>query len=164
MVIPNGTILQIESRDGTTKPWMIWWLEEIESSGYNKYVVLKMTHMLTWRDSDGEVHEQWAYLSGPGTTMIYDVVKSSSGEALYKQNDNLHMFITPYNPEIKIDAYFEVPYEESLTAYKVARADVNSTPGVAYVTVDPTYVRDKTADNGENAVSASDYWFSGGDK
>ena len=163
VAIPNGTILQIESKDGTIKPWMVWWLEEIESSGYNKYVVLKMTHMLTWREPDGEVHEQWAYLSGPGTTMIYDTIKSSSGEALYKQNDNLHMFITPYHAELQIGSYLEVPYQETITAYVVQRTDVNSTPGVAYVTVDPSYIRNNSAD-GETATSASDYWLGGGEK
>jgi hypothetical protein len=53
--IPNGTILQIESRDGSKTPWMVWWLERIEASGYNKYVVLKMTHKLKWKTADGEV-------------------------------------------------------------------------------------------------------------
>ena len=53
--IPNGTVLQIESRDGSKTPWMVWWLERIEASGYNKYVVLKMTHLLKWKTADGEV-------------------------------------------------------------------------------------------------------------
>ena len=162
VIIPNGTILQIESRDGTVKPWMVWWLEEIESSGYNKYVVLKMTHLLTWRGPDGEVHEQWGYFSGPGTSTISDTVKSSTGDALYKQNDNLHMFITSYNSTIVRDLYLEVPYQETITPYQVAEIDVNSTPGVEYVTVDPTYIHDKTNDNDKNAVSAADHWFNGG--
>jgi hypothetical protein len=46
--IPNGTILRIINQDGTAILWMIWWKEMIESSGYNKYVVLRMTHELTW--------------------------------------------------------------------------------------------------------------------
>lgn len=163
VIIPNGTILQIESRDGTTKPWMVWWLEEIESSGYNKYVVLKMTHLLTWRGPDKEVHEQWGYFSGPGTSTITDTVKSSTGDALYKQNDNLHMFITSYNNTIVRDLYLEVPYQETITPYQVTEIDINSTPGVAYVTVDPSYIRNNSAD-GETAVSASDYWFGGGEK
>jgi hypothetical protein len=35
---------------------MVWWKENIEASGYNKYVVLKMTHKLTWRDTDNNEH------------------------------------------------------------------------------------------------------------
>jgi hypothetical protein len=48
--IPSGTVLMIESKDETVTPWMVWWLERIEASGYNKYVVLKMTHYLKWKN------------------------------------------------------------------------------------------------------------------
>lgn len=160
--IPNGTILMIESKDGSTKPWMVWWKEEIEASGYNRYVVLKMTHLLTWRDQDKELHEQWAYFSGPGQSKISDTVKSSSGESLYKENNNLHMFITAYNPSIARDVYLEVPYKDSITSYVIAETDVNSTPGVVYVTVDPSYIRDKSAENSNKDESAASFWFNGG--
>jgi hypothetical protein len=39
----------IQSRNETITPWMVWWLEQIEASGYNRYVVLKMTHYLEWQ-------------------------------------------------------------------------------------------------------------------
>jgi hypothetical protein len=51
--LPGGTVLFIESRDGKQTPYMVWWLEQIEASGYNKYVVLKMTHFLEW-EIDGQ--------------------------------------------------------------------------------------------------------------
>ena len=70
MEIPTGTILMIESGNGTNKPWMIWWKEEIEASGYNRYVVLKMTHELTWRDAENVLHKQWVYFAGPGNSNI----------------------------------------------------------------------------------------------
>ena len=50
--IPNGTILMIRSKDRTITPWMVWWLERIEASGYNRYVVLKMTHYLKWKNGE----------------------------------------------------------------------------------------------------------------
>ena len=163
LVIPNGTILMVQSRDGSTQPWMIWWKEEIEASGYNRYVVLRMTHLLTWRDAEKVAHEQWAFFSGPGTSNISDAIKSSSGEALYTENNNLHQFITAYNSNIVRDTYFEVTYKETTTSYVVAEMDVNSTPGVAYVAVDPSYIRDKSADD-NNGQSAADYWLGGGVK
>jgi hypothetical protein len=49
---------------------MVWWKEEIEASGYNKYVVLKMTHELVWRDVDNIEHKQWALFQGTGTVAI----------------------------------------------------------------------------------------------
>ena len=159
--LPNGTVLMIQSRDGSAKPWMVWWKEEIEASGYNRYVVLKMTHLLTWRDAENLECAQWAYFSGPGTSTISDTIKSSTGEAVYKENNNLHMFVTPYNKDIIRDMYFEVSYEDTKNAYVVAETDVNSTPGVAYVTVDPSYIREQGAE-GDNAQSAADFWLGGG--
>lgn len=160
--IPSGTILMIESQDGTSKPWMVWWKEEIEASGYNRYVVLKMSHLLSWRDSNNLPHEQWVYFSGPGTSTISDTIKSQSGEALFSHNDNLYAFVTSYNSAIGRDTYFEITYKDTTTAYVVSELDVNSTPGVAYVTVDPSYVRDKSAEGKENPQSATDFWFGGG--
>ena len=161
--LPSGTILEIESQDGSKKTWMVWWKEEIEASGYNRYVVLRMTHLLTWRDAENSLHEQWAYFSGPGTSKIFDTIKSSSGEAIYKENNNLHSFITSYNKSLSRDVYLEVSYKDTTTAYVVAETDVNSTPGVVYVTVDPSYIRDKSAENYAPAQSASDFWLSGGE-
>ena len=160
--IPSGTILMIESQDGTTKPWMIWWKEEIEASGYNRYVVLKMTHLLTWRDAENSLHEQWAYFSGPGNVNMLDVLKSQSAEAIYKENNNLYMFVTSYNASIKRDIYFEISYKDTDTAYVVTGTDVNSTPGVMYVTADSSYIRDKSAENNAPAQSAANFWISGG--
>ena len=159
--VPNGTILMVESRDGAKKPWMVWWKEEIEASGYNRYVVLKMTHLLTWRDSENILHEQWSYLSGAGDSKISDTVKSTTGEIIYKENNNLPLFITSYNKSIARDMYFEVPYKESNTAYVVMETDIISTPGVEYVTVDPSYIRGKS-DEAKAEQSAASFWFSGG--
>ena len=51
--IPYGTILMIPNKNMDLVPWMIYWLEEMKASGYNRYVVLKMTHTITWS------HESW---------------------------------------------------------------------------------------------------------
>ena len=152
----------VESRDGSTKPWMIWWKEEIEASGYNRYVVLKMTHLLTWRDVENVQHEQWAFFSGPGNSNITDTLKSQTGEAIYKENNNLYMFVTPYNKNVVRDMYLEIQYKETTSAYVVMESDVNSTPGVIYVTADSSYIRDKSAQDDENPQSAADFWFNGG--
>ena len=162
--IPAGTILMVESRDGSTSPWMIWWKEEIEASGYNRYVVLRMTHLVTWRDIDKNIHEQWAYFSGPGNTSIQDSLKSSSAEAIYKENNNLYMFVTGYNGSVIKDTYFEIPYKEVNTAYVVVRLDINSTPGVMYVTADSSYIRDGSTVETPEEESAANYWISGGAK
>ena len=162
--IPNGTVLTIESQDGKQQQWMIWWLEHVEASGYNRYVVLRMTHLLTWRDQDGKAHEQWAYFSGPGTSTISDTLKSASGEAVYKENNNLYLFITSYNKTLCRDTYFENQQEETNSGYVISDVDFTSTPGVAYVSVDPSYVRNEThsAELEKNGNSAQSDWFNGG--
>ena len=83
--IPNGTMIEVESKDGRKQVWMVWWMEHIEASGYNKYVVLKMTHELTWRDADGNERTAHAYFSGPGASAIIGALKSQSGESIYKE-------------------------------------------------------------------------------
>ena len=161
MEIPSGTVIMVESKDGTEKPWMIWWKEEIEASGYNRYVVLRMTHQLTWRGLNGEEYTQWGYFSGPGTSLISDTLKSSTGEAIYKQNDNLHGFVTAYNKSLVRDVYFEVAYQDTKQGYVVSEIDIHSTPGVCYVNVDPSYVRDKGSLPGSDS-NAQNYWLNGG--
>ena len=162
--IPNGTVLDIISQDGKHQPWMIWWLEQIEASGYNRYVVLKMTHYLTW-DAAGRKIAQWGYFYGPGKAKIDDTVKSATGKTYYTENDNLHMFITPYEATLKKEVYFEVIQGETTTAYMVSDVDINSTPGVEYVSVDPTLLRTHetppTPDPGEE-TSEDFYWLNGG--
>ena len=50
--LPSGTILMIPDKDQMLQPWLVYWLESIKASGYNKYIVLKMTHYITWLDRD----------------------------------------------------------------------------------------------------------------
>ena len=162
--IPSGTVLDIQSANGTTTPWMVWWLERIEASGYNKYVVLKMTHYLKWNTENGEV-AQWAYFSGPGKSAITDTVKSSTGKPVYTENNNLHTFVTTQNETICRDLYFEVTQGNITQGYVVKEFDINSTPGINYVTVDPVPLRDNiskapTATNGDNKEEF--FWLQGG--
>jgi hypothetical protein len=136
--IPAGTVLYIESRDGNKTPYLVWWLEQIEASGYNKYVVLKMTHFLEW-EHNGEKFSQWAYLNGPATTAITDAVKT---DTTYRENNNKNTFVTTFNELIARDTYFEVEYKGVRQGFVVKEFDINSTPGVEYVTVDPVPLRD----------------------
>lgn len=155
-IIPGGTVLFIESQDGRTTPWMIWWLEHIEASGYNKYVVLKMTHNIHC----GE--DQWGYLKGPGASAIRDTTVQS--KALILEDNNLNLFITTTNKAFKKGYYFEVGEMDDLQAYVVTGVDNYSTPGVAYVSIDPVAIRDKTE---EPVPTPADdekdfFWLNGG--
>lgn len=156
-MIPSGTVIEIESRDGRKTHWMFWWLEQIESSGYNKYVVLKMTHCL---DCGGA--KQWGFFEGPAAKAVRDTVQLKT--SLYSENDQLHLFITPSNDIFKRDYYFTIGEGDTRDAYVVTAVDNYTTPGIAYVSVDPTTLRDES----ETPIQTPDednkdyYWLNGG--
>lgn len=158
--MPGGTVLEIESRDGRKTPYLVWWLENIETSGYNKYVVLKMTHFLEW-EKDGQKFAQWAYLNGPATSAILDAVKINTN---YRENNNSHTFITTFNPLIQRDVYFEVEHEGIRQGFVVKEFDINSTSGVEYVTVDPVPLRNTAAAPEKKPEDKSEdyFWLNGG--
>ena len=161
--IPSGTILMVQSQNNTTTPWMVWWLEHIEASGYNRYVVLKMTHYLSWEHNGNNI-SQWAFFSGPGASAITDTIKSASGKPVYGENNNLHMFITTQNETIVRDLYFEIKQGNVTQGYVVKEFDINSTPGVNYVTVDPVVLREKAEipQYKEDDKKEDYFWLQGG--
>ena len=161
LVMPSGTVLKIVSQDDSENYWMVWWLEKIEASGYNRYVMLRMTNEVQW---EGLAQPVWSYFRGPGKSTVDDAVKSASNGALYLENNNLHMLIAPYVEPLKRDSYFEITYKDTKSAYVIREFDVISTPGVAYISVDPVPIRKEESkippvidDSDENS-----FWLNGG--
>lgn len=163
--IPNGTVLLISDKDKKLKPWMVYYLENIKASGYNRYIVLKMTHYLTWTARDGSIQESWAYMYGQENNMLKDEIRSRSRmDTLYAENLKLNFFVLPLNPKIQKDDYFIIGEGELQEYYRVTGYDRQSSEGVEYVSVDPTYEYDLTPPP-EKSESDSDedfYWFEGG--
>lgn len=163
--IPNGTVLMIPDKDMVEQPWLIYWLESIKASGYNRYIVLKMTHYINWRDRDGNVQFSWAYMYGQEDNMLKDEIRSRSrSDAIYAENLKSSFFIVPTNEFIRKDDYIEVGTGVLREGYRVTGYDINSTPGVEYVTVDPVYLRDHTPapEQTKEDDSADFYWLNGG--
>lgn len=163
--IPNGTVLMIPDKDMVEQPWLVYWLESIKASGYNRYIVLKMTHYINWRDRDGNTHFSWAYMYGQQDNMLKDEIRSRSRtDAIYAENLKSSFFIVPTNEFIRKDDYLEIGEGALKEAYRVTGYDINSTPGVEYVTVDPVYLRDHTPapEQTEEDDSADFYWLNGG--
>ncbi len=143
--MPGGTILQIPDKDYVLKPWMVYYLEDYKASGYNRYIMLKMTHLLTWKDRNGIQRESLAYFYGQEDNMLKDELKSRSrNKTLYTENLKLSFFILPINEYIRKDDYLEVGEGALKEAYVVTGYDIQSTPGVEFVSVDPQYIRDLT--------------------
>ena len=163
--MPNGTIIMIRNKDGIEKPWMIYYMEDYVASGYNRYIMVKMTHFLTWKNRDGQECTTWAYFYGQEDNMLKDELKSRSrNKTLYTENLKLSFFITPLNSDIRKDDYLEVTQGDITEAYVVTGYDIQSTPGVEFVSVDPQYLRDHSEIPIQTAADKAEdfYWLNKG--
>lgn len=163
--IPNGTVLMLPDKDNVLKPWMIYYLETIKASGYNRYIVLKMTHFVSWKDREGITRESWAYLYGQENNMLKDELQARSrAGARYAENLKLSFFIMPLNEYIKKDIYLEIGEEPFKEGYRVTGYDIQSTPGVEYVSIDPVYLYDMTSppEKTPNDDEEDFFWLEGG--
>ena len=163
--IPNGTVLMLPNKDDELKPWMVYYLEAIKASGYNRYVVLKMTHFLNWKDREGNSRSSWAYMYGQEDNMLKDELQSRSrSDARYTENLKGSFFVLPTNEYLRKDDYLEVGEGVLKEGYRVTGYDINSTSGVEYVTVDPIYLYDNSpAPEKQEGDNEEDYfWLEGG--
>lgn len=163
--MPNGTLLMIPDKDMKEQPWLVYWLESIKSSGYNRYIVLKMTHFITWRDRSNIEHSTWCYLYGQEDNMLKDEIRSRSrSDAIYAENLKSSFFVCPTNEFIRKDDYMEIGIDALKEGYRVTGYDIISTPGVEYVTVDPVYLRDNSDPpvQKEEDDPAEFFWLNGG--
>ena len=163
--IPNGTVLMLPNKDDELKPWMVYYLEAIKASGYNRYVVLKMTHFLNWKDREGNSRSSWAYMYGQEDNMLKDELQSRSrSDARYAENLKDSFFVLPTNEYLRKDDYLEVGEGALKEGYRVTGYDIQSTPGVEYVTVDPIYLYDNSpAPEKQEGDNEEDYfWLEGG--
>ena len=167
--MPSGTLLFIPDKNNELQPWLIYYLEDMKASGYNRYIVLKMTHMLSWKDRQGVLQTSWAYFYGQEDNMLKDELKSRSrSRVLYTENLKLSFFILPLNEKIRKDDYLEVSaggkLESIKEAYVVTGYDTQSTPGVEFVSVDPQYIRDLTPPPEKQEGESDDdfFWINGG--
>lgn len=165
MNIPAGTVLMIQDKDGEECPWMIYYLENIKASGYNKYIVVKMTHFITWTARNGEKQSSWAYMYGQEDNMLKDEMQSRSRmDTYYTENLKLSFFLMPVNENLRKDDYLEIGEGDLKEAYRVTGYDIQSTPGVSFVSADPVYIRDLTPppELTENEDKNDFYWLMGG--
>lgn len=163
--IPNGTILMIPDKNKIEIPWLVYWLENIKASGYNKYILLKMTHFIHWKDNEGNSHSSWCYMYGQQDNMLKDELRSRSRSGvLYTENLKMSFFVLPTNEFIRRDNYLEIGEGALKEAYRVTGYDIQSTQGVEYVTVDPVYLRDNSAPpvQSEQDDETNFYWLNGG--
>lgn len=167
LIMPNGTILKIPDPIEPEKEevWMVYYLESIQASGYNRYIMLRMSHFFTWKARDGEYYSTYAYLYGQEDNMLKDEIKSRSRmDTIYAENLKSSFFIAPVNPNINKDDYLIVGEKPLQEYYRVTGYDRQSNVGIEFVTIDPVYEFDLTpppAYAGEDPEKY--YWFNGGE-
>ena len=164
--MPSGTILQLPDKDGVKKPWMIWYLERIKASGYNRYIMLRMSHFLTWVDRQGILRQSWGYLYGQEDNMLKDELQSRSRmDTRYTENLKTSTIIMPTTPHIRKDDYLEIGEGLLKESYRVTGYDLQSSEGVEYVTIDPIYRYDDSLPPVQEPGDDPDdfYWLNGGE-
>ena len=161
--LPNGTILMIPDKDLELRPWMVFWMESIKASGYNRYIVLKMTHYITWRDRNKNEQQTWCYFHGSGDSAIKETIKASG--AVYVEDSNVRFAVMPVNENLRKDDYMEIGEGNLKEGYRVTGYDIHSTQGVEYVSLDPMYIRDSTPapEKTDKDNSEDYYWLNGGE-
>ena len=140
------TDLDIELQDGwydeifdqdnkSLGKWMVFYLEENHSRGYNKYVMLRMSHMI----SINGMGEYPCYCYGQMSALIKDLV-ASRADVWYEDKDKDGHIIMPAL-DIKKDDYIIVNGDEN-EPYLVTGFDKMTIPGVIYIALNETMTRD----------------------
>ena len=165
LIIPNGTILRLPNQEGKLKHWMVYYLEKIKTRGYNRYIMLQMTHFLTWTARNGSKQTSWAYMYGQQNNMLKDELKSRSRmDTVYDENLKSSFFVMPVNPYVRKDDYFIVGEKPLQEYFRVTGYDIQSSEGVEYVTIDPVYEYDLSAPPDKSLEDNDEdfFWFKGG--
>nr|DAP01271.1 MAG TPA: hypothetical protein [Caudoviricetes sp.] len=154
---PAGTIFDIRN-----SRWMILYHNDMPGAGYNKYVVMRMSHNVSWKDRNGDLHWSPAYFYGPMTEKIYDMLRTYLKGVVYKESNKYVHLIMPKNDFLLRQDYLVIDNE----GYEVTGVDHSSTPGVVYVTLNETYIRDESqAPERETEVKEEDddefFWVKG---
>lgn len=163
--LPGGTLLEITGLDGVTDKWMVFWEEDIQASGYNRYIMLRMNHTFTHVDMQTKNQTtSYGYLWGPQDAVIRDEVLKSGRRFYYTENNENRFIIMPRDIKYKINDYLILPDGDYTTTYRVTGYDYQSVAGVEYITIDPIfkYNLDKDPTQVAGDVDADFYWLKGG--
>ena len=102
---------------------------------------------------------------GQEDNMLKNEIRSRSRmDTIYEENLKLSFFVMPTTPYLKIDDYFIIGEKPLQEYYRVTGYDIQSTPGVEFVSVDPQYLRDHSDPPIQTAEDNDDdfYWLNRG--
>lgn len=159
--LPAGEIFEITNYNNITNLWMVYYLENMKASGYNRYIMIKLTHKISWLDNNNIQRTQWVHLAGPKTGLRDN---QKGGPAIYLENNKLNSIIMPLDEFIDKENYVEIGEGSLKEEFVVTGYDRLSTPGVQYVSIDPVYEHDLTPapEKTEQDNDEDFFWLEGG--
>lgn len=145
------------------KRYMFWFWDQRQDSGYNRWCVIELTTTVTWINEDGVEFSSEAYIYGQEDNMLKNELKSRSRSAtLYLENLKLEFMMIPVNQNIHIGSYIELELAGISHYWRITGMDSISTPGIMYVSMDPTLQRDLTpAPEEESGDDPLDFYWLG---
>lgn len=147
----------------TNDPYMFFYLDERKYSGYSRYVMLRLNHEITWYNKNKKVNKKLAFLY----SKMIDIKNTARGQkigkgSLYLENSTDFFLIMPSEPVMDIGDYLTVKSGEKDQFFRVKGFDYVTTPGIMYVTIDPTYERDLTPiEQVESDTEEDFFWLQG---
>ena len=144
--------------------YIFWYWDERKDSGYNRWTVVRASRSIHWINEDGKEYDSEAYIYGQMDNMLKNELKSRSRSAtLYLENLKLDFMIMPVHAEMKINSYLSIEVKGIKKNYRVTGFDHVSTPGIMYVSMDPTLERDLTpVPEKKEGDDDNDYFWLGG--
>ena len=135
--LKSGEYYNLEDFEGNNLGiWMVFYLDENHSRGYNKYIMLRLTHKISVNGKGDFL----AYYYGPREGTIQDLIASKK-TVLYEDKDKDAHIIMP-RLDVKKDDYIIINGMED-EPYLVTGFDKTSVPGVIYISLNETLVREK---------------------
>ena len=140
--IATGSILDIITSTGVNQKWLVTFKDHNDTYGYNKYKVYLLDRILTWWASDKIIHTKYVNIANSKDASVKDVFKNLSNTT-YRESQNYINIITSYDADIQKDCYCLL--NGSPRAFIVTDFDCETVPGVQYLTIDITPVRDEAS-------------------
>lgn len=154
----SGDVVEIDN-----EKYMFYYWDERRNSGYNRWAMVRMSHFITWEKND-KIYSSYALLTFQEHNMLKNELRSRSRSAsVYSENLKLNFLLMPTNINLEIGDYLEITTTGAKQSFVVTGYDLVSTPGVMYVSMDPTYERDLSPmpEQTEEDEDESFFWFRG---
>lgn len=152
----SGDIINIKG-----EKFMFWFWEQRKNSGYNKWRMIKIDQEVSWTNTgDSITHSALMHIWGQRNDYLHNIVKTQTKYgAMYLENNRLIFAMMPTDPTMMIGSYIVLNISGIEKGYVVTGFDHISTPGIMYLSIDPSYIRDETPAPQKSEGDSDDDFF-----